>query len=453
MSHPLAHLTQEQVMAEFDKVFGQDAGSAKKPTPYRMGEAGGDVQFILLPDGFEISQVIESLGRLLGERYLLILSYFYARGLLWKKVDKKKGNYFRAHNKLLRELGGEKYAQLVKQGVEWGHIKSGAGYIPGVKATDYMLNREVLSVEKRQRYQLTTKHAIRVRRAFQINQREKYAAKHGVYRKIADSIGRLTFDSEAALRYVAAITNPKDRQHRANVVEQLMLGEMVWATDQQGRNYTVLVSVPRDIRQFFSCGTEPLVVVDISSSQPLLHVLLYPSDSDEKRRYKALVEDGGFWSHMNKLAGDKYNLNDDEQKAELKEAIFREVFYAYRETTKGAKGAYAKLFKAEFPTLWSEINAYKKAKGYKASGALAKEMQRTEAWAVFDAINALRSKPYPLISIHDAIVTTEDGVADVLAALRSAFLPADLDPRLAVKRLTVEPKERRRIMSAPANKP
>lgn len=441
-------------MAEFDRVFGITASDAKKPTPYRReGQRGDDEPcFLLLPDGFEISQVIETLGRSLGERYFLILSYLYARGLLRKKVKKESGNFIRAHNTLLRELGGEKYAELLRQGMAWGHIKK-TGYVPKVKATSYMLDRDTLTVDSRQRYQLTTKAAIRVRRDFQSRQRETFASKHAVYRKIAESIDRLTFDNDAALRHVASIPDLKERQHRANVVEQLLLGVSHWSMDKQGRNYTVMTSVPRDIRPFFSCGTEPLFVVDIASSQPLLHALLYPSDSAESRRYRALVEGGTFWAHMNELAGSKHALADEEQKAELKEAIFREVFYAYREPMKGTKKLYALLFKTEFPTLWAEINARKKVTGYKASGKLAKEMQHIEAWAVFDAINALRDKPYPLISIHDAIVTTQDGVADVANALRAAFVTADLEPKLPVTRLTVTQAERRKIMARAAVQP
>lgn len=438
MPHPYSNKTQAELLAEFDRMFGTAAADGKKPTAYRRveGKIAEESTFILLPGGFEISRVVESLGRLLGERYLLILSYLYARGLLRKKVKKESGNFVRAHNKLLRELGGEKYAQLVADGVEWGHIKK-TPYIPKLKASDYMVDRDNLSLDTRQRYQLTTKAAIRVRREFQKRQREVFASKHPVYRKIADSIGRLTFDSDAALRYVASIADPRDRQHRANVVEQLLLGVSHWSTDKQGRNYTVMTSVPRDIRRFFSCGKQPLFVVDISSSQPLLHALLYPSDSEEKARYKELVEGGKFWAHMNELTGGKHDLDDEDEKAELKQSVFREVFYAYRESEKGAKRSYAKAFKREFPILWGEINARKKAKGYKASGALAKEMQRIEAMAVFDAINALRSKPYPLISIHDAIVTTKDGVADVTAALDSAFVTVGLRPKLKAKGLTV----------------
>ena len=59
-----------------------------------------------------------------------------------------------------------------------------------------------------------------------------------------------------------------------------------------------------------------------------------------------------------------------------------------------------------------------------------------EAGGVFDAIKALKDKPYPLISIHDAIVTTKEGVADVTDALSAAFVTAKLEPRLAAKVLT-----------------
>lgn len=448
MPHPFADKTQQEVLAEFDRIFGTDAGSSKKPTAYRRGgrKVGGEPTYILLPAGFEISQVIDSLGRSLGERYLLILSYFYARGLLRKKVKKESGNFVRAHNKLLRELGGEHYAKLVTQGVEWAHLKkSAAGYVRGGRANSYMLDRDALTVDSRHRYQLTTKAAIRVRREFQKRQRDQFAARHAVYRKIAESTERLTFDREAAQRYVSRIRNKDDRLHRQALLEQLILGERQWAIDQQGRNYTLLVTMPRDLRQFFSCGKDPLFVVDITSSQPLLHALLYPVASSESRRYKSLVQSGKFWSHMNALTGSKHDLDDEEEKAALKEAIFREIFYAYRESASGAKGIYAKAFKKEFPILWAEINDRKKATGSKASGALAKEMQSIEAWAVFDAIHSLHAKRYPLISIHDAIVTTQAGVADVAAALGSAFVTAGLIPKLVAKRLTIGTSDRARI--------
>ena len=141
---------------------------------------------------------------------------------------------------------------------------------------------------------------------------------------------------------------------------------------------------------------------------------------------------------MRDAAGAKHDLNDEEQKAEMKELIFRQVFYSFSEGKKGAKSVFAKAFSREFPLLWEQINAAKKKHGPKQSSGLSKAMMWVEAEGVFDAINALKHKPYPLISIHDAIATTKDGVADVVASLSAAFLPAKLEPRLAAKLLNAD---------------
>ena len=76
-----------------------------------------------------------------------------------------------------------------------------------------------------------------------------------------------------------------------------------------------------------------------------------------------------------------------------------------------------------------------KNKGKPAS-PLAKAMQETEAEAVSGAILLLKDKPYPLISIHDAIVTTKAGISDVEQSLMQSFITAKLEPRLVVKPLT-----------------
>jgi hypothetical protein len=256
-----------------------------------------------------------------------------------------------------------------------------------------------------------------------------------VYAKIAASVDGLEFDYSAATEYVAGITDESRRLHRQAVLESLMVGEILWAIDRQGRNYTVLVSVPRDIRVFFSWQGKPLWIVDVGSCQPMLNALLYPADCAEKAKYLAAVDDG-LWAFMVKAAGVVADLEDEEAKGAIKEDIFQQVFYSFSEGKAGPKGIYAKAFKREFPVLWAEINAAKKKHGPKQSSGLAREMQRTEAWAVFDAINALKEKPYPLISIHDAIATTKDGVDDVVAAMAAAFLPLGLEPRLAAKVLT-----------------
>ena len=475
--------SQDEVLAEFDRLFAGGAyGSAQNPMAYRRNKDGENKEedkitqksvgedlaadkksrnstkiFILLPEGIKSDEILEKLGKSLGERYLLIISSFYSRGLLKKKVKKELGNYLAGHWKILRKIGGEKYAILLKMAVmDFHHLKRSARVpVANVQSGSYALNASTLNLKHQFRYELTTVHAKHARSEHQRERQREFAAKHSVYSKIASSVDGLSFDYAAAIAYVATMPdgdakspllkeqiNAAKKNHRVLVLEQLALGEMPWVLDKQGRNYTVLVSVPRDIRVFFSFGGKPLWVVDVSSSQPMLHALLYPSECDEKKKYLSVVQSksasSGFWTFMRDAAGAKHDLNDDEQKAEMKELIFRQVFFSYSEGKKGAKGVFAQAFKREFPMLWEQINAAKKKHGPKQSSGLSKAMMWVEAGGVFDAINALKHKPYPLISIHDAIVTTKEGVADVTDALSAAFVTAKLEPRLAAKLLTAD---------------
>ncbi len=439
MIRSLTDQTRDEVMAEFDRIFSGLSLTLEKPTPYR--EVGdGEVFIILLPGDVKISQVLDTLGRCLGERYLLILSNFYARGLLNKKVQKKSGNFLPAHNQLLRLLGGQSYRELIDYGVTEKHLVRGPKqFIAGKQSYEFMINREVLSLKTQQRYRLTTVAANGARSKHLDLSKRDFADRGEHFSKIVQSIDGLTFDYTGAIKYVSSLPDGEKKDHRRSVVEQLMFDGLIWTADKQGRNYTVMVTVPKDIRQFFSHGKEPLWVVDISSSQPLLHVLLYPTDSDEKKRYQSIVENGKFWEFMNDAAGKPFDLSDPDEKEELKESVYQQVFYSYHEPKKGVTGTFAVIFKREFPILWEQMNASKKEDGPKQSGPLARAMQQTEAEAVSDAIRVLKDKPYPLISIHDAIATTKDGLADVEQALKQSFITAGLTPRLVVKRLTVCP--------------
>jgi hypothetical protein len=98
------------LLAEFDSVFPVASPASKKPTTCSRIE-GRDRELIkeelktkeetkgwvLLPAELNVEYVFGSLGRLLGERFLLILSSFYVRGLLKKKVAHELGNSLRVH--------------------------------------------------------------------------------------------------------------------------------------------------------------------------------------------------------------------------------------------------------------------------------------------------------------------------------------------------------------------
>jgi hypothetical protein len=229
MTSSFGGLSQEQVLAEFDRIFGAVGGSAKNPMAYRRskdGENEGDKisqkiegkidtealaadkksqksskVFILLPEGIKSEEVLEKLGRLMGERYLLLISSFYSRGLLKKKVRNELGNYLAGHWKILRKIGGEKYAELMRMAVvEFHHLKRSPRVpVSGVQSGSYALNAETLNLKRQVRYELTTANAVKARLEHQKQRRNAYASKHEVYSKIAASVDGLAFDFAAAV--------------------------------------------------------------------------------------------------------------------------------------------------------------------------------------------------------------------------------------------------------------
>lgn len=395
---------------------------------------------ITLPSPLKISKVLSDLGRPLGERYLLIISNLYVRGLLRKKTTGRLGNFLTSHWTLLRQMGGEKYRTLIDYGTKEKHIiKSPKSAIPGVQSHEYRLNQEVLPLNHQQRYVLTTVASRKVRQKYLIDRRNKFADTSEAHRKIVQSIEGLTFNYEQAFQYVAGLPDGEKKDHRRNILGLFLTGETDWSTDKQGRNYTLMVSVPRDLRRFFSHENHPLWVVDISSSQPLLHLNLYSNDCDEKKKYRSIVEGGEFWDFMNEASGGTVDLTDPDERAEFKTQVFRQVFYSYSEVKNATDRVVASAFEKEFPILWGEIQSTKRLTGPKQSGPLAKEMQRIEAEAVSEAVVQLKDQPYPVITIHDAIVTTQEGVEDVKRSITKSFEALEVIPPLSTKRLTFTP--------------
>lgn len=422
---PLADL-----LAECDRLFS----TTKKPTTSREEDIR---EILILPAELDVEKVIKHFRVTLAERYFLILSNIYCRGLFRKKSTKALGNFVSCHCRSLRQLGGERYAQLIKWGIAEGHlVKSPRPPRKGENTSAFLINRKEFSLKSQQRYALTSANARKVCREFGAKGKTTFGLHGAAHRKITVSVSELSYDYAEAIKHVAGLPESEGKDHRERTLQLLLTGAAMWSVDRQGRNYTMPVVMPRDLRPFLCHQGKPLYVVDIKSSQPTLHVLLYSSESEEKSRYKEIVEKRDFWEHLNEVAGRPYDLTDPDQRDELKERAFGEVFYAYapKATVKKPRPKpLADAFKSEFPELWSEMIA---RKNEKSSSGLARAMQATEAEAVRSVVEALKDKPYPLITIHDAILTTEEGLADVQAELEKSFEAIHLSPRFTVSKIT-----------------
>ena len=282
---PLADL-----LAECDRLFS----TTKKPTTSREDEIR---DILILPAELNVEKVIKHFRVTLAERYFLVLSNIYYRGLFRKKELKELGNFIACHSKSLRYLGGERYKDLIKYGLDQGHIKeSPKSYVVGVRTKEYRLNPSVFSLRTQQHYVPTSKNAKKIRREMTERSRSQFVRHGAVLRKIAASVAELSFDYAAAIKHVAGLHESEGKEHRKRLLPLLLTGTAVWSVDKQGRNYTLPVVMPRDLRPFLWHQGKPLHQIDIKSSQPTLHVLLYSSESEEKSRYKEIVEKRDFWN-------------------------------------------------------------------------------------------------------------------------------------------------------------
>lgn len=419
--------SQAEVWREFTSLLGENCNTISS-----TGDC--DNNSIILPGGVDVDAVKRDLTRTRGERYLLILNHLYFRGIYRRKTAKESGNFLPVNRDSLVQIGGNRYSKLLKYGTDTTGqiIKSPKTYIVGGRCNEYRLSKDVMDLSRQQTYVLTVKAAIGVWKNREEKRRMEFVSKGPAHQKIADGVSGLCFDYRRAFAHVAGMADPDKQRHRITVLTDLITNGQTWSVDKQGRNYTILVIVPRDIRQFFSYHGQPLFAIDIKSSQPLLHSLLYPDGEPELPKYLSAVQTD-FWEFINRSAGSPYDLTDPEQKDLLKGKMWSQVFYGWKEEKPKPNALFARTFEREFPVLWSEIQKTK-SRGNKP---LPREMQFLEANQVLSAVGRLVGESFPLITIHDCIVTTKDGIEPVKTALLAEFAQWKLKPALTVKQVTV----------------
>lgn len=216
-----------------------------------------------------------------------------------------------------------------------------------------------------------------------------------------------------------------------------------------GRYHTNISCFRKVLRPFLRIDGRPLVEVDVSACQPLcLAVLLHdirrdiltsvPLTDEQKHlartlsilpvccasgedgdtiRYKKDCESGMFYRRMQEIC----KVADD---SEVKTKVFAEVFFGRRK-----KGRLLTGFRELYPTMGRLIE-WVKRHDYKH---LAHELQRIESSIVIDdacEVMRLQHPDVPILTIHDAILTTPEHVGLVKDVLRAAFNRRGANPRI-----------------------
>ncbi|TXE06105.1 hypothetical protein FUA26_14080 [Seonamhaeicola algicola] len=259
----------------------------------------------------------------------------------------------------------------------------------------------------------------------------------------------LTLDVDSALQEIENLHfNQRKVLAIKNGISNFINGNK-WFIRHNGdkRLHTNLTNMKSEVRKHLKFKGEPLVNIDINSSQIFfllvlldkinknktkditedIHIIsaLPPEslDQSEFQRFKKLVLTGTFYEVLgNKLISDlgncgiyekcKYNHKTnkanytlyDKPKSLMKPVAFEVIFSKNNQYTKEKS-----WFKKEFPTIYSIIEKIKEKKYQK----LALLLQNIEATAILDkcikSINRFDNN-IPLFTIHDSIMTTAEYV-------------------------------------------
>ncbi len=192
----------------------------------------------------------------------------------------------------------------------------------------------------------------------------------------------LDLDHELAHRLVDSIAGQRDWNPRVTKgwhtrVDQFSPHYEICKT---GRAYSDANQFPKELRDALVIDGEATVEIDVVNCQPMLLATLYPEQSSEWMRYKALAEAGEVYEALGRFAGLKRN--------EAKEQFIPFIFGGKRPVAE-------EFFKSEFPELLAAISQRRKA-SYKR---LVYELQGKESSVIVERL----CKEFRAVSIHDGI--------------------------------------------------
>lgn len=292
------------------------------------------------------------------------------------------------------------------------------------------------------------------------------ARKRPVHRHLDFWLKRVRIDEKAAMQFVSdkhskfswlsslaevpmvamvADQLADDRLHAEASIQAIVLKDFRSKPCQYGRYHTNISCFHKVLRPFLRIDGQPLVEVDVSACQPLcLAVLLHDIKKDiltsvpltveqirlahtlsifpvccasgeegDTIRYQKDCESGKFYERMQEIC-------KVDSKSQMKKKLFKDVFFGKR-TLAGFRKAY--------PTMARLID-WVRQPDYKH---LSHELQRIESSIVIDdacEVMRVQHPDVPILTIHDAIMTTLEHVSLVKDVLRAAFNRRGVNPQI-----------------------
>jgi hypothetical protein len=249
---------------------------------------------------------------------------------------------------------------------------------------------------------------------FEAESKKLITKKGGGYQITNYWLTSLKIDEVKSMDYIEQFS-PKKYDAYKYQIEAISKKKFNTLIDDNGRFHHNLTNLKKELRQYLTIDNDTLIGFDIVNSQPTflgLYLNMLNVNSNELNNYLKLCQNGQIYEHINGA-----NFTTPLERQVFKKLLFSSVFFgkvSYMSTNTGKK------FQALFPSIYATIKAIKNEFG---ANYIANKLQSIESKFIFDLINYIDTEAggqVPLISLHDAIYTTESNY-DVLAVLCTRY--------------------------------
>jgi hypothetical protein len=414
--------------------------------------------FVYNPDGFRPEQHLPPALAHYGD-CARVLVHFIEQGRIRQNLG--DGDFVPRKAAYLRKLVHPVHFEAIRDALVRGAvIEVDRRFTPGLRSFGYRIGPTFAATPFR-RVKLTDPAAVARLKAARDDLRPPIT--HPVHKRLWAWLQKVEIEYEAALRHLDGLgERPEAVCQLALTVEMIHDQEFYFSTDERGRTYTNVTSLKGDLRQFLRIDGRRLAGVDVGNSQPLFFgaVVLDKVRQKSQRRspstsvplspppspslydacigpnacelrdfppdvveYVRLCEAKRFYERMMEATGADKTMSREA----FKPHFFETLFYARRQSAK-----YAAEFRRLFPTVFEVLSGLRERDHRQA----ALRLQEMEAAFVYKSVcrRILKDAPaVPLLTIHNAVVTTEDHAGYVRQVMAEEFGRLGLRPTLDVE--------------------
>ncbi|MEZ6131195.1 MAG: hypothetical protein R3C59_21180 [Planctomycetaceae bacterium] len=375
----------------------------------------------------------------------------------------KGQSYVSMDSRVIRQyITNRHVTPILKYLVESGQLDR-TGYSKG-NSTRYRMSDELHRSRCVIRLPESSSVARKVKEQKERQRKKDDARKHPVHRHLDFWLKKVRVDEKAAMQFVSdkqraefswlsslsevpviADQLVEDRLHAEASIQAIVFKDFRSKPCRYGRYHTNISCFRKVLRPFLRIDGQPLVEVDVSACQPLcLAVLLHDirsailtsvplteeqirlahtlsifpvccasGEEDDTIRYQKDCESGKFYEIMQEIC-------KVDSKSQMKKKLFKDVFFGKRTLA---------AFRKAYPTMARLID-WARRPDYKH---LSHELQRIESSIVIDdacEVMRVQHPSVPILTIHDAILTTRDNVSLVKGVLRAAFNRRGVNPQI-----------------------